>query len=97
MADGQFFVDSFYVKNGPCCAGCDHWRHVNSMVGECLRSAPVASGDRTGMLGISGSSPAPAAGHTTTRGDHRGAAFDAAFDGPLPPPYYLRSIGRPGA
>ena len=36
----QEYVDRFYWSNGPCCAGCDWWRHHNSVAGECTRRAP---------------------------------------------------------
>lgn len=91
----QEFVDRFYAARGPCCAGCDHWRHLNSMVGECHRAAPVASGDRAGMLGIHGSSLDPGAGHILTRRDHRCGEFTDTFDWSSLPPHYLRAIGRP--
>jgi hypothetical protein len=37
----QAIVDAFYKQHGPCCAGCDWWRWHNTLVGECMRTAPV--------------------------------------------------------
>jgi len=33
----QEHVDRFYFAHGPCCAGCDWWRHINSVGGMCER------------------------------------------------------------
>lgn len=33
----QQLLDSYYFKNGNCCAGCDWWRHINSVSGVCER------------------------------------------------------------
>lgn len=66
----QAIVDAFYKKHGPCCAGCDWWRWYNTVAGECIRSAPVSGTERVAMLGVSGASLAPEAGHIMTRRDH---------------------------
>lgn len=63
-------VDAFYAKHGPCCAGCDWWRFHNSLVGECIKSAPVSANERTAMLGITGVSMDIGAGHILTKRDH---------------------------
>ena len=77
----QRVVDAFYAGHGPCCAGCDWWRHYNSLVGECIRSAPVAGAERFAMLGINGLSLQPGAGHVMTRRDHHCGEFrDAGPD-----------------
>ncbi len=39
----QKAVDRFYKENGPCCAGCDYWRWINSVAGECVRFPPKVS------------------------------------------------------
>lgn len=44
MSERQEYVDRFYWQNGPCCAGCDWWRHINSVAGECERRAPSLDG-----------------------------------------------------
>lgn len=63
-------VDRFYAEHGPCCAGCDHWRYYNSIVGECTRSAPVPGAERWSMLGISAASLPLSAGHVMTERGH---------------------------
>lgn len=40
----QKAVDAFYWLTGPCCAGCDWWRHINSVAGSCERHAPTIEG-----------------------------------------------------
>ena len=37
MAGSQEHIDRFYFAHGKCCAGCDWWRHVNSVAGCCNR------------------------------------------------------------
>lgn len=66
----QAIVDSFYKANGPCCAGCDWWRWRNSLVGECIRTEPVAGEQRFAMLGVESSSLSPGAGHIMTPRAH---------------------------
>lgn len=66
----QARVDAFHKEHGPCCAGCDWWRWHNSLVGECIKSAPVASAERFAMLGIESSSLTPGAGHIMTPREH---------------------------
>jgi len=66
----QTNVDAFHAANGPCCAGCDWWRWHNSLVGECIKSAPVAGVERFAMLGIESSSLAPGVGHVMTPREH---------------------------
>lgn len=74
-AEKQAIIDRFAAEHGPCCAGCDHWRWNNSLVGECLRTAPVAGRDRVAMLGISGTSLSIGSGHIMTLRDHRCGEF----------------------
>ena len=71
----QRVIDAFYARHGPCCAGCDWWRHYNSLVGECLRSAPVAGADRVAMLGIESPSLTPGAEHVMTQQWHHCGEF----------------------
>jgi hypothetical protein len=49
-------IDSYYHAHGPCCAGCDFWRWINSRVGECVRMPPNQSHDAAAALGMLGSS-----------------------------------------
>lgn len=37
MGGSQEHIDRFYFERGPCCAGCDWWRHINSVAGICER------------------------------------------------------------
>lgn len=66
----QAIIDAFYKQHGPCCAGCDFWRWHNSVVGECIRTVPVPGSERFAMLGVTGSSLLPEAGHIMTYRDH---------------------------
>lgn len=66
----QANVDAFYRTHGPCCAGCDWWRWYNSLVGECIRTEPVSGGERFAMLGMTGYSIQPGAGHIMTPREH---------------------------
>lgn len=79
----QRIVDSFYAAHGPCCAGCDWWRHYNRVVGECTRSAPVSGADRIAMLGMSYCSLPIGAGHVMTLREHVCGDFS---DNKLPEP-----------
>lgn len=91
---GQEHVDTFYWSHGPCCAGCDWWRHFNSSVGECLKSAPACGLERWAMMGIEMSSiPLLGAGHVVTKRDHRCGDFIDSFDWAALPPVYLRRVG----
>jgi hypothetical protein len=94
-ADQQQAHDRFYITKGPCCAGCDYWRHINGVSGECRKAAPVSSDDRAAMLGIESASINFGAGHPITRRDHWCGEFADTFDwSSLPPEYRLR-IGLP--
>lgn len=95
MGERQEFIDAFFWAHGPCCAGCDWWRHLNSSVGECTRSAPVASGDRIAMLGMERASIDIGAGHIMTPRDHRCGEFRDTFDWSSLPAPYLKRIGAP--
>ncbi len=76
----QDAVDAFYKAHGPCCAGCDHWRWHNSVVGECTKSAPVSGRERWSMLGWESVSVELPAGHIMTRRDHRCGEFVDTYD-----------------
>lgn len=86
-------VDRFYLQHGPCCAGCDWWDHANSVVGQCIRSAPVPGAQRVAMLGIRGTSAPTPAGHVLTPRDHHCGEFRDEFDWSTLPPRYLRRVG----
>lgn len=63
-------IAKFYESNGPCCAGCDHWRFYNSVVGDCTRTAPVSGPARVDMLGIVGPSIRIQSGYIMTPRAH---------------------------
>lgn len=91
----QVASDTFYWKHGPCCAGCDWWRRLNTMIGECTQSAPVSGRERMSMLGITVLSCNVDAGHIVTPRDHYCGEFADTFDWPSLGPFYLRKIGAP--
>lgn len=70
MTQTQSIVDAFYKQHGQCCAGCDWWRWHNSVAGECIRTAPVSGAERFAMLGMTGLSIEPGAGHVATLRGH---------------------------
>lgn len=89
----QEFIDRFYFQHGPCCAGCDWWHSINSLAGECWRSAPVSGAERIAMLGISGTSMPLPAGHVLTRRDHICGDFKDEFDWSSLPIAYRKRVG----
>ena len=92
----QEIVGSFYWRTGPCCAGCDHWEYINSVCGDCTKSAPVSGHERTAMLGLRFSSISPGAGHVLTNREHRCGDFKDSFNWQKLPVAYLRRIGFKG-
>ena len=100
VAHRQERMDAFYTAHGPCCAGCDWWHHINSLIGECHRSAPVAGDQRWAMVGIDSISMPLMAGHVMTRREHHCGEFVDTFDWSTLLADYRRRIGRsqhPGA
>ena len=95
MADRQECLDAFYFRHGPCCAGCDWWRHLNSVVGECHKSAPVSGDERLASLGIDRCSFIPPAGHVLTERGHHCGDFRDSFDWSSLPLPYRKRIGAP--
>lgn len=89
----QELVDSFYWQAGPCCAGCDWWRHHNSIIGECTRSAPVSESERIAMLGLSNCSRPIGAGHVFTPREHKCGDFVDSFDWSSLPLAYAKLVG----
>lgn len=86
-------IDTFYMQKGKCCAGCDHWRHSNSIAGECTKSAPVSGDQRWEMLGIESASLTTGAGHVATPRENVCGEFVDTFDWESLPVPYLRQIG----
>ena len=95
MGERQEFIDRFYIEHGPCCAGCDFWRHLNSRAGECTRSAPVSAKDRVAMLGMTSPSIHIGGGHVLTPHDHHCGDFKDEFDWSSLPLSYRKRIGHP--
>lgn len=93
----QEAIDHFYWKHGPCCAGCDYWRHQNSVAGECMKSAPVPGKDRAAVLRIESCSAFDGAGHVLTPREHVCGDFRDGFDWSSLPPAYRKRIGAPTA
>lgn len=91
----QEFLDRFYFKNGPCCAGCDWWRSISSRAGDCTKSKPVDGHTRWEMLGITGISMKPLAGHIVTARHHVCGDFKDNFDWSSLPLTYRVRIGDP--
>ena len=75
-------IDQFYKDNGPCCAGCDWWRYINSCVGECTKSAPAGFGESSSMLGLESCSLTPEGGHILTKRGHLCGEFIDTYDWP---------------
>lgn len=92
----QELADTFYWRNGPCCAGCDWWANINSVCGNCTRYAPVSGHERTAMLGMKFNSAPPGAGHILTNREYRCGEFKDSFDWPTLPSEYLARIGYKG-
>jgi len=88
----QELADRFYAKHGPCCAGCDWWHRVNTLVGQCHKSAPVSGAERYAMLGMRVNRPLEA-GHVLTTREHHCGDFKDEFDWQSLSPFYLRKIG----
>lgn len=92
----QEAADRFYMQQGPCCAGCDWWHHISSVVGECHKAAPVSAEQRYAMVRMDRLGwllRDQDAGHTLTNREHHCGDFKDGFDWRSLPPNYLRRIG----
>ena len=92
----QEAADRFYMEHGPCCAGCDWWHHINPLIGECHKSAPVSAEQRYSMVRIDWHTfrlTESDAGHILTNREHHCGDFKDGFDWSSLPPPYLRRIG----
>lgn len=96
-SERQELLDTFYHQNGPCCAGCDWWRSLNSRAGECRRSTMIPGADRPASLGFEGVSFAIGAGHAMTLREHVCGEFKDEFDWSSLPLPYRRRVGDPSA
>lgn len=85
--------DEFFWRNGPCCAGCDHWSSEAGDIGECMAAPPVSGADVLKSLGISWCSYLPPPGQPYTPRDHRCGSFQDSFDWSTLGEPYLKSIG----
>ena len=85
--------DEFFWRNGPCCAGCDHWSSEAGDVGQCMTAAPVSGVDVVKSLGIYGCSYVPPPGQPYTKRDHKCGAFQDTLDWSTLGEAYLKSIG----
>lgn len=79
MEEDRLVVE-FYKKNGPCCAGCDHWRYFSANLGECEKSNIMSMEDRLSILGITHwTGPGEAGKALTERGYHCGNFIDSGL------------------
>lgn len=97
MASASENADRYYMAHGACCAGCDWWSQLNSVAGECRRTAPVPGEQRTAMLGMRNVSLPLVAGHVMTLREHHCGDFKDEFDWRTLSTAYLRRIGWPPA
>ena len=91
----QELLDRFYWRHGPCCAGCDWWRSISSLVGGCTRSAPTSGAERAAALGMQSCSIVIPAGHVATTRDHVCGEFRDKFDWSSLPLAYQKRVGVP--
>lgn len=73
-------VDAFYRQHGPCCAGCDHWRFLDAVFGECRKSAPVSGYERWLSFGMRPCGFIPEPGHIITKREHHCGDFTDTYD-----------------
>lgn len=85
--------DAFYWKNGPCCAGCDHWSSSEAWIGQCMSAPPVSGADVIRSMGIAWSSYIPPPGQPYTKRDHVCGAFKDDFDWSTLDELHLSKIG----
>lgn len=93
--DRQECLDRIYFRNGPCCAGCDWWRSMNSKVGDCTKSKPVPGAVRWSMCAIDKISMNLPPGHIVTPNNHVCGDFKDEFDWSSLPLAYRKRIGAP--
>lgn len=89
----QEICDTLYFKNGPCCAGCDHWISDMGLLGNCDANGIISGADVLKSLNITFSSYMPPPGFPFTRAEFRCGKFQDDFDWQTLPPEYLRKIG----
>jgi hypothetical protein len=90
----QEHLDAFYHQRGPCCAGCDWWHSLSSLVGECHQSAMVGGIERWAAVGIENCSMPQKAGHVITNREHVCGQFKDEFDWSSLPIDYRKRVGE---
>lgn len=85
--------DTFYWKNGKCCAGCDYWRSSDIFLGECLMSKIITAKERLQMIGLENCTMEFEAGHALTKRDYVCGKFKDDFDWSKLSVFYLKRIG----
>ncbi len=93
-APWQENVDRFYFRHGKCCAGCDWWRSLSSLVGNCTKSKIVSGTERGDMLGIRWTSLRLSTGHAVTARDYVCGQFKDEFDWTSLPLPYRKRVGQ---
>lgn len=91
----QEFLDTYYFENGPCCAGCDWWHSISSLVGNCTRAPIVSAKERMDALGVESSSHRFKSGHPITPRAYHCGEFKDEFDWTSLPLPYRKRIGAP--
>jgi hypothetical protein len=91
----QESLDRFYFSHGPCCAGCDWWRSISPLTGECTKSAPVDGATRWAMIGLTHCSLKLMPGHIITPRDHVCGEFKDDFDWTSLSLPYRKRVGAP--
>ncbi len=76
----QSNADKFYQANGNCCAGCDHWRIINTKIGECTKSKLMSKTDAYAGIGITSHSYAIGSSHAITKIDYVCGLFEDTFE-----------------
>ncbi len=93
----QAWCDEFYMKNGPCCAGCDWWQGAYFQFGECTRTEPVTGHPERWSLVHGGNFSCfdvpETAGHIMTPLSHHCGEFKDEFDWQSLDTRYLHRIG----
>ena len=85
--------DRLYWSIGPCCAGCDHWRSRNAMIGQCAAAGVVSGADVMRSMDIEWSSYRFPPGLPYTRGESHCGKFRDDFDWSSLDQEYLSRIG----
>ena len=85
--------DRIYWQNGPCCAGCDHWRSSGGLFGDCTAGPIISGHDVARSMGWTWYTWTPPPGYPVTDHLHKCGLFKDDFDWQTLGPEYLRKIG----